>query len=158
MITNQLNRERLSLVNHGPVELFYEQVAAWAATTDAATGGKVIDQPWVRMNLARVRTGLEALRLVCWKQAWAMSQSSLGMAQASAAKVYGSEYFVETWRLLMEIAGQAGTLAKDSEGSILNGQLERRYRSGSVLTFGGGTNEIQRDIIAAAGLMMPRSR
>lgn len=158
LITGQLNRERLSLVNHGPVELLYKQVAEWAATTDGVDGCKIIDVPWVRTNLAKVRSGLEALRLVCWKQAWSMSQGALGMAEASAAKVYGSEYFVETWRNLMEIIGQSGTLARDSEGALLDGQLEHRYRTGSVLTFGGGTNEVQRDIVAAAGLFMPRNR
>ncbi|MFT4520676.1 MAG: alkylation response protein AidB-like acyl-CoA dehydrogenase [Halioglobus sp.] len=159
MITEQLNRERLSLVNHGPCELLYERVATWAAQTDAGNGsGSVIDQPWVRTNLATVKSGLEVLRLVCFKQAWSMSHSSLGMDQASAAKIYGSEFFVEAWRLLLEIVGQAGALCSGSEGAILQGDLEHRYRSGSVLTFGGGTNEVQRDIVAAAGLLMPRYR
>ncbi|MEZ5569484.1 MAG: acyl-CoA dehydrogenase family protein [Halioglobus sp.] len=158
MITDQLNRERLSLVNHGPCELLFEQVAAWAANTDAAEGGRVIDLPWVRHNLARVKSGLEVLRLVCFKQAWSMSQAELGMAQASAAKIYGSEFFVETWRLLLEILGQPGAIKAGSEGALLKGALEHRYRSGSVLTFGGGTNEVQRDIVAAAGLLMPRYR
>ena len=159
MITKQLNRERLSLVNHGPCELLYERVARWAAQEDACSdSGKVIDLPWVRTNLAKVKSGLEILRLVCFKQAWSMSHSSLGMDQASAAKIYGSEFFVEAWRLLLEIVGQAGALCSDSEGAVLQGDLERRYRSGSVLTFGGGTNEVQRDIVAAAGLLMPRYR
>jgi alkylation response protein AidB-like acyl-CoA dehydrogenase len=159
MITEQLNRERLSLVNHGPCELLFERVAAWAAQTESGEGsGKIIDLPWVRTNLARVKSGLEVLRLVCFKQAWSMSHASLGMDQASAAKIYGSEFFVEAWRLLLEIIGQAGTLCTDSEGALLAGDLEHRYRSGSVLTFGGGTNEVQRDIVAAAGLLMPRYR
>ena len=159
MITEQLNRERLSLVNHGPCELLFERVATWAAQTDAgSSAGKIIDLPWVRTNLARVKSGLEILRLVCFKQAWSMGHSSLDMAQASAAKIYGSEFFVEAWRLLLEIVGQAGALRHDSEGAVLQGVLEHRYRSGSVLTFGGGTNEVQRDIVAAAGLLMPRYR
>jgi len=158
LITGQLNRERLSLVNHGPCELLFEQVADWAARADAPEGGKIIDRPWVRANLARVKSGIEVLRLTCWKQAWLMGHAQLGMDQASAAKVYGSEFFVEVWRLLLEILGQAGTLAKGSEGALLRGALEHRYRTGSVLTFGGGTNEVQRDIVAAAGLWMPRSR
>ncbi|MEH6590972.1 MAG: acyl-CoA dehydrogenase family protein [Halioglobus sp.] len=159
MITSQLNRERLSLVNHGPCELLYERVATWAAQVDAGNGaGKVIDLPWVRTNLAKVKSGLEVLRLVCFKQAWCMSHSTLGMDQASAAKIYGSEFFVEAWRLLLEIVGQPGALCRDSEGAVLQGDLELRYRSGSVLTFGGGTNEVQRDIVAAAGLLMPRYR
>jgi alkylation response protein AidB-like acyl-CoA dehydrogenase len=158
MITGQLNRERLSLVNYGPIAALYEETAQWAAQTLGGDGKPMINQPWVQANLAKVKTGAEALRLICLKQAWAMTSGNLAMADASAAKVYGSEFFVECYRMLLEIMGQAGTLHRDSVGAILQGKLEMRYRVGSVLTFGGGANEVQRDIISAAGLWMPRSR
>ncbi len=158
LITGQLNRERLALVNHGPIELLYDDVRHWAAQTRHANGKTLIDLPWVRSNLAKVKIGLEALKLICLRQAWAMSQDTLQMADASAAKVYGTEFFVEAYRLLMEIMGQAGTLQEGSPGAVLQGRLEHRYRCGSILTFGGGTNEIQKEIIAGAGLWMPRSR
>ena len=157
LITGQLNHERLSLVTHGQVAALYEAVCQWAADTPAA-GGKLLEQPWVQANLARVKTGLEVVKLICWKQAWSMDQDALGMAEASMAKVYGTEFFVELYRLLLEVMGQAGTIVSDSPGAILQGKLEFRYRVGSVLTFGGGANEVQRDIIAMAGLWMPRTR
>ena len=157
LITGQLNHERLSLVTHGQVAALYEAVCQWAADTPAA-GGKLLEQPWVQANLARVKTGLEVVKLICWKQAWSMDQDALGMAEASMAKVYGTEFFVELYRLLLEVMGQAGTIVGDSPGAILQGKLEFRYRVGSVLTFGGGANEVQRDIIAMAGLWMPRTR
>jgi alkylation response protein AidB-like acyl-CoA dehydrogenase len=158
LITGQLNRERLSLVNHGMVESLYTETASWAAQTLDRDARPLLEQGWIQHNLARAKTGLEALRLMCLKQAWAMDQGQLGMADASVAKVYGSEFFVEIYRLLLEVLGQAGTLKEGSPGAILMGKLEHRYRVGSILTFGGGTNEVQRDIIAAAGLWMPRSR
>jgi alkylation response protein AidB-like acyl-CoA dehydrogenase len=158
LITGQLNNERLSLFTHGQVASLYEGVCEWAARTPLPGGGTLIEQPWVQHNLARVKTGLEALKLICWKQAWAMDQGPLDMAEASTAKVYGSEFFVELYRALLEIMGQAGTIAADSPGAVLKGKIEFRYRVGSILTFGGGANEIQRDIIAMAGLWMPRTR
>ena len=159
LITGQLNRERLSLVNHGSADMLYRNVAKWAAETRRPDGTRVIDQSWVQTNLAKVKSGLEALKLVCWKQAWAMTEGNLQMADASVAKVYGTEYFLEHYRLLGEVLGQDGsTIKKNSPGAILKGRLEFMYRVGSILTFGGGTNEVQRDIIAAAGLGMPRSR
>ena len=57
----------------------------------------------------------------------------------------------------METQGAAGLLHRDSKGAVLRGRLEKYYRMSLVLTFGGGTNEIQRDIIATLGLGMPRS-
>jgi alkylation response protein AidB-like acyl-CoA dehydrogenase len=158
LITSQLNRERLSLVNVGPTSELFNRVVDWCRETELGNGTRVIDEPWVQLNLARVRTGIEALKLVCYKQAWAMTEGTLDMADASAAKVYGSEFFIEVYRLLGEVLGQASLVKAGSEtGQVLQGKLERLYRTASIITFGGGTNEIQRDIISAAGLWMPRA-
>jgi len=157
LITSQLNVERLSLFTHGQVDSLYRGIAQWAAETENG-GGKLIEQAWVQHNLARVKTGLEALKIMCWNQAWSMDQGPLDMAKASTAKVYGSEFFVELYRLLLEVMGPAGSIAAGSPGAVLQGKLEFRWRVGSILTFGGGANEVQRDIIAMAGLWMPRTR
>ncbi len=158
LITSQLNRERLSLVNVGPTSELFNRVVDWAAATELPSDGRLLDQPWVQLNLARVRSGIEALKLICYKQAWAMTEGQLDMADASAAKVYGSEFFIEVYRLLGEVLGQASLVKGESEaGAVLGGRLERLYRTASIITFGGGTNEIQRDIISAAGLWMPRA-
>jgi alkylation response protein AidB-like acyl-CoA dehydrogenase len=158
LITGQLNIERLSLFTHGQVDALYQDTCSWAAATDAPQGGKVIELPWVQQNLAKVKSGLEVVKLICWNQAWAMDQGPLDMAHASTAKVYSSEFFVELYRQLLEVLGGAGAIAAHSPGAVLKGRIEFRWRVGSILTFGGGTNEIQRDIIAMAGLWMPRTR
>lgn len=157
LITGQLNRERLSIVNPGMVIGLFEQVCEWCAGTRDRNGRPLISTPWVKESLARTATELETLKLLVWKQAWAMQNGNPDMADSSAAKVYGSEFFVEAYRRMIEVMGQAGTLTRDSAGALLQGKLEHRYRVASVLTFGGGTNEIQRDIIAAAGLWLPRA-
>ena len=87
----------------------------------------------------------------------AATEGSLQPQDASAMKVFGSEFNLEVIRSLMEIVGQAGYLAADTEGSILHGQLEAAARSMLILTFGGGTNELQRDLIAMFGLGFPRA-
>ena len=158
LVTSQLNRERLSLVNVGPTSVLFNAVVDWAREAELPQGGKLIDQPWVQMNLAKVRAGIEALKLVCYKQAWAMTEGTLDMADASAAKVYGSEFFIEVYRALGEVMGQASLIKETSENAnAMMGRVERLYRTASIITFGGGTNEIQRDIISAAGLWMPRA-
>jgi alkylation response protein AidB-like acyl-CoA dehydrogenase len=116
------------------------------------------DLSWVKHNFAQIHSGIEALKLICWKQTWIMESGQLNMAEASVAKVYGSEFFIEAYRLMMEIIGELSILKNNSEFRILNARLERMYRTASILTFGGGTNEVQRDIIAMAGLLMPRTR
>jgi alkylation response protein AidB-like acyl-CoA dehydrogenase len=155
LITSQLNRERLALVNVGFFSEKYNTLVKWAQESQLADGRKVIDLAWVRTHLARIRTGLEALRLICYKLAWQMDSNELNMADASAAKVYGTELFVEIYRLAGEIIGQHSILRRDSEDANLGGNIENLYRTASIITFGGGANEVQRDIIAAAGLWMP---
>ena len=156
LITGQLNRERLSLVNNAPIEKLLEDVTKWAKNKKGVDEKRLIDEKWVQKNLAKVKAGAEALKLLCWKQAWLMTEKKMNMEDASVAKVYGSEFFIEAYRLLMEVLGQESTLTQNSSRNLLEGRLEMLYRISSILTFGGGTNEIQRDIIAMIGLGMPR--
>ncbi len=82
----------------------------------------------------------------------------LGPAPASANKVFGTEFATEGYRLLMEILGPAATVRQNSPGALLRGRIERMHRSSLILTFGGGTNEVQRDIIAMTALGLPPSK
>jgi alkylation response protein AidB-like acyl-CoA dehydrogenase len=72
-------------------------------------------------------------------------------------KVFGTELRVEAGRLLMEVLGSAGYLKAGTPGAALRGELEQAYRHAPVGTFGGGVNEVQREIIAMAGLGLPRA-
>jgi alkylation response protein AidB-like acyl-CoA dehydrogenase len=158
MITTQLNHERIALMMVGPVARLAEQVRSWAAVTPSGQGGSVLDLPWVRRNLAVVEARLEGLRLLNWRQAWNLGQGQLAMEEASGIKVFGSEFYVEGFRLLLEVMGVQGLVPRGSAGAQLRGELERYYRATLVLTFGGGVNEVQRDIIATMGLGLPRAR
>jgi alkylation response protein AidB-like acyl-CoA dehydrogenase len=118
----------------------------------------VIDQEWVQVNLGRVHAKLEFLRLANWRVAWlAQSGAALNPADASTIKVYGTEFYMEAARLLMEVMRDQASLQGDSPGAVLHGRVERMLRSMHILTFGGGTNEMQRDLIAIFGLNMPGS-
>ena len=71
--------------------------------------------------------------------------------------MFGTELYTEAYRLLMEVLGEESVVRGGSPGSLLRSRAERLYRSALILTFGGGTNEVQRDIIAMVGLGMPRA-
>jgi 3-oxocholest-4-en-26-oyl-CoA dehydrogenase alpha subunit len=156
-ITTQLNHERIALMPVGLMGRLLDEVRRWAAATKRPDGRRVIDDAWVQSNLARVRAKLDVLKLLNWKQAWSMTKGNLNFAEASTVKVFGSELNVEGYQLLLEVVGEQGALKRESAAAVLAGRLERMYKSSLILTFGGGTNEVQRDIIAMAGLMMPRS-
>jgi len=151
LITTQLNHERVALSAPGPTQRLYEEVLAWARQTHA------IEQPWVQQNLARCAAKLEVLRLMGWRQAWNLGRGVLDPAESSCIKVFSSENFVEIYQRLLEVMGPEGALRAGSAGAQLRGRLEMYYRTTLVFTFGGGVNEVQRDIIAMAGLRMPRA-
>jgi len=159
LITNQLNHERVALTSAAPLQTALREVRDWAARTTTAEGRRRIDAEWAQVNLARVHAKTEVLKLLNWQiAAQADAGHPLGPAAASATKVYGTELTIEACRLLMEVLGANATVRQGSPGELLAGRIERMGRSALILTFGGGTNEIQRDIIAAAALGLPYKR
>lgn len=156
LITNQLNYERVTLCSSGMIEGIYEDMLAWARTTHLPDGRRVIDQPWVQQNLARIHARLDFLRLMNFKVAWLAEQNEpLNPAHASTIKVFGTEFYLEACRLMLEVLGVTGTFRPGSPAAALNGRVGQLLRAVHILTFGGGTNEMQRDLICLFGLGMP---
>ncbi|HMS90233.1 MAG TPA: acyl-CoA dehydrogenase family protein, partial [Acidimicrobiales bacterium] len=158
LIVNQLNYERVGLAPPGMMERNYDDVLAWARATTRPDGSRVIDQQWVQLGLARVRAGIEFLTLLNWKvAALEAAGESVNPADASSIKVFGTEFFCDAYQILMEIVGQSSALTLGSPAAALASRLDRGFQGTTILTFGGGVNEIQRDLIAMFGLGMPRT-
>jgi alkylation response protein AidB-like acyl-CoA dehydrogenase len=158
LITNQLNHERVTLCSSGSPEYTLQEVRRWAQENHLADGRRVIDQEWVQLNLARVHARLEGLKRANYMGAWSAAADTLHPADASTVKVFGTEFYLEAYRLLMEILGPRSSVKDGSPAAVLHGRLEGMVRGAIILTFGGGTNELQRDLIAMFGLGFPRSR
>jgi 3-oxocholest-4-en-26-oyl-CoA dehydrogenase alpha subunit len=154
LITTQLNFERAALGNLSALEPLFEQTLQWATNTEL-DGGRVIDQPWVQLTLARVEAQVAAYKLINLRVNAAMTKGVLNMGEASAAKVFGTELTQQVAGQLLEVLDHNGL--RRGTDAPLRGALESAYRVAVISTFGGGANEIQRDIIAMAGLGMPRA-
>ncbi|HIF98541.1 MAG TPA: acyl-CoA dehydrogenase [Myxococcales bacterium] len=158
LITTQLNHERVGLAAFGGIAFKHlDDIVAWAKETCDAAGIRVVDDPRVQLALGEASARLEAMKVMNWRMAWALEQNVLDPAQASAVKVYSTETLIEVYRLLQEVVGVAGALRKGSAGAVLLGALSQEARACQINTFGGGVNEVQREIIAMAGLKMPRA-
>ncbi len=157
LITSQLNHERIGLAAIGiNVIGLYQRVLSWAR--DCSAGRRPIDTPWVQSALAECYSRLEAMRLTNYRMAWAMSQGEPNPALASACKVYSTEAAIEVCRRLLEVLGAAGLVRRGSPASVLHGDVEEEYRRCQINTFGGGVNEVQRELVAQFGLGLPRGR
>ena len=160
LITMQLNHERVGLAAlSGLTERLLDDVTTWCRVTPSGTGNdqKMIDVPWVQADLAKSHALLDAIRLMTWKLAKAVSDNTLGPAEASGVKVFGTEKAVEVYRTLQGILGPVSHLREGSDGAVIHGEVERAARAAQINTFGGGVNEIQRELVATAGLGLVRS-
>jgi len=96
--------------------------------------------------------------LLNWRMAAAVAADEVTAAESSSIKVFGTERTIEIYRLLLGIVGAGGYLRSGSPGALLGGQLEALARQAQINTFGGGVNEVQREIVAMAGLGMRRAQ
>jgi alkylation response protein AidB-like acyl-CoA dehydrogenase len=152
LITGQLNHERVGLA---AVSALAQRL--WAETAQWAVDTGVADVEWVKTDLARAYALLEAQKLLNWRMTARVADDTLGPADSSAVKVFGTESAVEIYRRLLGVVGAAGYISPGSPGAVLHGELERAGRQAQINTFGGGVNEVQREILAMAGLGMKRS-
>ncbi|MFC8695904.1 acyl-CoA dehydrogenase family protein [Streptomyces parvus] len=160
LITSQLNHERVALAAIGmQAEDFYEEALARARTPDPATGRRRIDEPWVRARLAEAYARLAATRLLNWRLVDAVGAGSPAPGEASGVKFAGTESAVEVYRMCQEAVGETALLRGGSPGCFgPDGELERMNRAAQINTFGGGVGEVQREIVATAGLGMIRGK
>ncbi|MEU7740324.1 acyl-CoA dehydrogenase family protein [Nonomuraea sp. NPDC049158] len=149
LIVNQLNHERVTLGPAGNLGQTYDRFLAWARRTG------LVDQPDVRRALGRVRAYFRTNELLNWQVAANMDLGWLGAPDASATKVYASERVQEVGRLIGDILARYGD-PSDPETAELLERTDHGVKGAVVLTFGGGVNEVQRELIAMLGLSLPR--
>ncbi|MGK8510675.1 acyl-CoA dehydrogenase family protein [Nocardia asiatica] len=150
LITTQLNHERVSLGPSGKIEQLYDRVRDWAQPRG------VLAEPDARRALGRIHAMVRLNELLNWQVAGtADGDQSQVIADASATKVYSTESLQEAGRLAEEIVGRYGDPADPATGELLT-WLDRRTKQNLVVTFGGGVNEVMRELVASAGLRLPR--
>ncbi|MEV0034170.1 acyl-CoA dehydrogenase family protein [Nocardia sp. NPDC050793] len=153
LITTQLNHERVSLGPSGKIEQLYDRVRDWARPRG------LLVEPDVQRSLGRMHAMVRLNELLNWQVAAADKSpdgdQSQVIADASATKVFSTESLQEAGRLAEEIVGRHGDPAEPATAELLT-WLDRRTKQNLVVTFGGGVNEIMRELVATAGLNLPR--
>ncbi|MBG0565031.1 acyl-CoA dehydrogenase family protein [Actinoplanes aureus] len=145
LLTAQLNHERVMLGPAGRIGVLLDRVRDWTY----ASG--VSERAEVRRALARTHAALRVNELLNWQ----VAGGEPSPADASATKVFASERLLELGSQLEELVDRFGDPA-DPDTAALREWLDLQAKRNLVLTFGGGVNEIQREIIASAGLGLPR--
>jgi alkylation response protein AidB-like acyl-CoA dehydrogenase len=152
LITAQLNHERVMLGPSGRIGVLHAQVRDWAARQAGPDGRPLLTRPDVRRALARAGAAERVNELLNWQVA---VTETVDVADASATKVFGSEQVQRLGQELIELVRRHGNLA-DPPTAELARWLDVQGKRNTVMTFGGGVNEVQRELIAMAGLGLPR--
>jgi len=183
LITTQLNHERVMLGPAGRIGALHDRVRAWAAARSLLTQpdvGRALARAAVVMRvnellnwqvvssggLGPAAAGGQASGVVSphggsggmgppGGERASGAAPALDVADASATKVFSSEQLQVLGQQLAEVVGRHADAEPDTAELMtwLDVQLKRNV----VLTFGGGVNEIQRELIATAGLGLPRA-
>ena len=119
-------------------------------------GAPLSRDPHFRTRFAQLGMKLETVRLLSYRTAWMIDQGIVPNYESSALKIVATDLIQEVADFGFELLGMYGQLTRRSPFSLLDGEMEQAYRAGIFLRFGGGANEVQRDIIARRGLGMPR--
>ncbi|HEX7740692.1 MAG TPA: acyl-CoA dehydrogenase [Marmoricola sp.] len=155
LITTQLNHERVMLGPAGRLEGLRDMVVSWAQHRSTAQGHPVLDDPDVRATLAEVTTAFRLNELLNWSVASGVRSGVEAVADASASKVFASDEVQRHGLALLDVVTAHGDPA-DPETAYLIDYLDRTSKRNLVLTFGGGVNEVQRELIAMFGLGLPK--
>lgn len=150
LIVNQLNHERVTLGPAGNIGHTYDRFLAWARAKD------LLGDPYVRRAVARVHACLRVNELLNWQVAADADRGWLAAPDASATKIYGSERMQDVGRIIGDVLARYGDPGDEETRDFID-RLDHGVKGGIVLTFGGGVNEIQREIIAMIGLSLPRA-
>jgi len=147
LITTQLNHERVMLGPSGRLAAMHDRVRSWASSRG------LLSEPDVARVLTRVSVTQRVNELLNWQVA---SSPAVDVADASATKVFSSVRLMSLGQLLTDVVGFHGDPA-DPETAALMEWLDVQMKRNTVLTFGGGVNEIQRELICTLGLGLPRA-
>lgn len=150
-----LNFERLSIGSVAMTRRYFRELVALVRAQEI-DGQPLRRSAWVRERLARLAVDIEAARMLGLETAWALDQGRVPAAESSMAKIFVSELAQRVADAGAEILGMAGQLHPDEPRAALHGRLQWLYRTAPLLAFGGGTNEVQRNIIAMLGYGLPR--
>lgn len=152
-----LDFERINIGAYFAYKRFLDAVLQFFKTHQV-NGKSLAQSPVTRLRLGELIVDLEMLRHMSNKNTWLVAKGDISSMVASMAKVWSTELYYRMTSTVMQLMGPFGQLQKGSKWAMLEGEVELGYRNSPPSKFGGGANEVQRDIIARRGLNLPRSR
>lgn len=155
-IVGALDNERAVLASTAGLRRLLDDLVL-ACKRTRVDGHAIAERPAVRAQLAQLDMEMEIASLVGVEVASSMEAGTVATVPATIQKVMTTELRTKISDAGMSIFGLSGQLGGEDPLAPVHGQLEWTYRQAPLWRFGGGTNEVMRDIIAQRGYGLPRS-
>lgn len=153
IIANALDHERVWIGAGGGLRHTFDRLLAHLRERRP----ELLADAAVRARLVELELDLDVMEGLVLTNASIVAAGDTPTMEASMSKIWTSDLRYRISSVAMDLLGREGALAEESgDGAPLAGELERTYRNSPVQRFGGGTNDVQRDIIARRGLGLPR--
>ena len=114
------------------------------------------ERPAVRGRIARLAAEIEVARELLMNSFVLIERGGTPVHEAAMSKAFSGELMERLGETSLDILGMTAVLSEGSEGSILHGELDQLLRHSIMYVVGGGTAQIQRNLIALRGLGLPR--
>ena len=153
IIANALDHERVWIGAGGGLRHIFDRLLAHIREKRP----ELLADAVVRSRLVELELDLDVMEGLVLTNASIVAAGDTPTMEASMSKIWTSELRYRISNVAMDLLGHEGALTEEADGlAPLGGELERTYRASPIQRFGGGANEVQRDIIARRGLGLPR--
>ncbi|MFN0096107.1 MAG: acyl-CoA dehydrogenase family protein [Dehalococcoidia bacterium] len=149
-----LDFERSNIAAISGAKRTVHDLICWAKSCQG--GKRAWDDPKVRHTLSDLLVDVEVGRLLAFRTVWLQAKGAVPNAEASIGKVFMADLGMKVSNAGVNLLGMYGQLTHDSDGAPLDGRVLTSYLLGMSGPIGGGTKEIQKNIIATRGIGLPR--
>ena len=156
-ISQALDLERFTMFTFSPIKQRLDLLVEYVRTT-VRDGVPLKDDPVIRRRIARLVADAETARVLGLRfVAASMKGGAPPTTHASQYKLFATELSVRLAHEAMDIAGPGSALRVHTEEAPMKGRSESTYRYTVIDTIGGGTSEVQKNIIARRKLGLPKN-
>ena len=156
VMASSLTTERVEVGSPAALLREWERFVSFAKTYKV-NGEPILHDPVVRNSLADMRVKIMMFRMLCYNGVWESREGKDISRISASARVLSGELVQELWRGLTKILGNPALVMPGTwSDAPMNGFIGVNALMSTGRTFGHGTKEIQRNILAQRGLGLPR--
>jgi alkylation response protein AidB-like acyl-CoA dehydrogenase len=161
-ISQALDLERFTMFTFSPIKQRLDLLCDYVRE-EQIDGQPLREDPVIRSRIARLVTDAEVARVLGLRVVAASMKGEKRegapppTVESSRYKLFATEFSLRLADASMDIAGPGSQLRVHTEDAPMKGRAESTYRYTVIDTIGGGTSEVQKNIIARRGLGLPKN-